>query len=180
MIASSDVPRVDYRDHLDPKPYLASHRALAACAREFARLSEVVVEGVAALVAGGVEEKAVVRQSPGRCIVQLGPVALTVAWLRSTLDSVEAGELLVILWRGAVAPRTKLRPERTLEGPAPIAATALHEQVFLAVAESEESWTWQPADGAGPRRSSTELADSWVERLRQAYDESPRPERSTT
>lgn len=158
-------------DRYTRQPFLATHRALAACAREFGRLSDEVVEGVAALPSTNVEHKATARQSPSRCIVQLGPVALTIAWLRGPHDSVETGELLAIVWRGAVAPRQKHEPERHLMVRAPLAATPLWEQVLTAVAETEATWAWQSKDAAVGRCSSAELAARCVERLRVAYSE---------
>jgi hypothetical protein len=154
------------------QPFLASHKAVAACTREFVRLCREALDGIAALTGAAADEKAVVRQSPDRCIVQLGPVALTLAWLRGTHDSVEMGELLVIVWRGAVAPRTKHQPERPVTGPAPLAATALWEQVLAAVGDSEASWGWQPRGTELEPCSSSELAARCVERLSVAYSES--------
>jgi hypothetical protein len=136
-----------------------------------------VVHQVATLAAAGIEEKALERLSPGRCIVQLGPVALTLTWLRSTIDSVADGDLLVIVWRGEVAPRGEHLPER-MTTPRPgggPATTALWEEVFVAAGTDEKSWIWQPkgADlgGGGGGYSSTELAARCVERLRLAYEE---------
>jgi hypothetical protein len=152
------------------EPFLTSHRALAVCSRELARLSDEVSRGVAALGGAMAEEKATVRRSPDRCIVQLGPVALTIAWLRSTHDSVAEGELLVIVWRGAVAPRHLQEPERKAVRTAPLAATPLWEQVLSAVGDSEATWAWQPrGDDEIERCSSTELAARCVGRLRAAY-----------
>jgi hypothetical protein len=173
MIATSFAERrVDAGTNNYQRPFLASHKAVAACAREFVRLSREIVDGVAALPAAMAEEKAVVRQSPERCIVQLGPVALTLAWLRSTNDSIATGELLVIVWRGAVAPRTRHQPERPVTGPAPLAATALWEQVLTPVADSEASWTWQPRGSEIGQCSSSELALRCVDQLGVAYQES--------
>jgi hypothetical protein len=151
-------------------PFLASPRALAACTRELARLGDEVVRGVAVLSDATLAEKATVRRSPDRCIVQLGPVALTIAWLRGGHDAVDAGELLVIVWRGAVAPRARYHPERPAAGPATVGATPLWEQVLTAAGGSEETWAWQPqdADQVG-RCSSAELAARCVGRLRAAY-----------
>jgi hypothetical protein len=160
---------VDERYDHERQPFLASHRALAACAREFARLSDEVVHGLAESAGANAEDKVVVRRSPDRCIVQLGPVALTMAWLRNTHDSVATGELLVIVWRGAVAPRQRYQPERPLAGPAPLGATLLWEEVLAAVAESEASWGWQPLGTEVAPCSSTELAARCVHRLRVAY-----------
>jgi hypothetical protein len=154
-------------------PFLASHRALAACSRELARLADEVVRGVAALSAAASADKPTVRRSPDRCIVQLGPVALTIAWLRGAHDAVDAGELLVIVWHGAVAPRTRHQPERPAATPATVGATPLWEQVLTAVGDSEETWAWQP-QGDEPmigRCSSAELATRCVGRLRAAYVE---------
>jgi hypothetical protein len=154
-------------------PFLASHRALAACTRELTRLADEVVRGVAAFSAAAAAEKANVRRSPDRCIVQLGPVALTIAWLRGAHDAVDAGELLVIVWHGSVAPRTQHQPERRVATAATAGATPLWEQVLTAVGDSEDSWAWQP-QGDEPmvgRCSSLELAARCVGRLRAAYVE---------
>src|SRR5213083_2550684 len=85
-------------------PFLSTPRALAACGREFARLCEGIADEVGASLGEAAPDKVVLRQSPERCIVQVGPAALTVAWLRNNRDSVAEGELLIILWRGQVAP----------------------------------------------------------------------------
>ena len=154
------------------QPFLASHKAVAACTREFVRLSREVVDGVAALSGPAAEEKAVIRQSPERCIVQLGPVALTLAWLRSTHDSVATGELLAIVWRGSVAPRTKHQPERPVAGPAPLGATPLWEQVLTPAGDSEATWAWQPRGTEIGLGSSSALAARCVEQLHAAYLES--------
>jgi hypothetical protein len=168
MIGSPSVQRIAHVPGAsDRQPFLASSRAAAACTREFARLSDEVRHGVAMLPA--LREKAVTRQSPDRCIVQLGPVALTMAWLQSGHESVATGELLVIVWRGAVAPVNRYQPERPSTGAAPRAATSLWEQVLTVVGDSETTWAWQPRDADIGRCSSTELAARCVERLRFAY-----------
>jgi hypothetical protein len=173
MLGSSPAARFAVeRTKAESRPYLDSHRALAACSREFARLAEDVVNGVAALHAAGVQDEPQVRLSPGRCIVQVGPVALTLAWLRSTLGSVTDGQLLAIVWEGTVAPRAEHHPERTATRPPPRPATALWEEVFSAVAASEASWTWQPARADVGGYSSTDLAARCVERLGRAHAES--------
>ena len=170
------------RDAQDRPPFIASHRALAVCTREFARLTNEVALRLAALNSAGELEEAYVAQSPGRCIVQLGPVALTIAWLRSRLDVVADGELLVVVWHGNVAPSASRFRERVLKGPASVAAAGptakpLWEEVLSVRAESEESWQWlstgaqAPADTVGTAYSSTALAARSVERLRLAYAE---------
>lgn len=151
------------------RPYLASPRAYAACARELGRLGDEVLQGIAALGGDMHDVKATVRRSPDRCIVQLGPVALTFAWLRNNNESIAAGELLVIVWRGAVAPRNEHSPERPSKSPPPLGATALWEQVLVASGESEAAWGWHPHGDDLARCSSTELAARCVSRLQAAY-----------
>ena len=164
----------------DRPSFIGSHRALAGCTREFVRLTNEVAVGLTALHVAGELEKALVVQSPGRCIVQLGPVALTIAWLRSRLDVVADGELLVVVWHGNVAPPAARFRERVMKGPTSPAASgptaeSLWEEVFTVRAESEQSWQWQPskasiaADAASTSYSSPELAARSVERLRVAY-----------
>jgi hypothetical protein len=161
------------RDHNDGttygRPFLTSPRAHAVCTRELARLGDEVLRVVAALGGAMRDEKATVRRSPDRCIVQLGPVALTIAWLRANNESVASGELLVIVWRGAVAPRKEHNPERPSKGPAPLGATPLWEQVLAAVGESEQTWGWRPHGDEIGRCSSGELAARCVGHLQAAY-----------
>ena len=162
-------------DRMDPRPFLSSHRALAVRLREFARLTEAAVSGVADLHAANAElgEKPVVRRSPDRCLVQFGPVALTVAWLRHTLDTVADGELLVVVWHGHIAPQSSFGSDRTTSLITPVrTATVMWEEAFRATAHDEPSWLWQPAGADIGGYSSTELADRCVERLRLACTES--------
>jgi hypothetical protein len=169
------------RDAQDRPSFVASHRALAVCTREFGRLAGEVALGLTALNVAGELEKALVVQSPGRCIAQVGPVALTMTWLRSRLDVVADGELLVVVWHGNVAPPSARFRERVMKGPASgttgagPSAQALWEEVLSVTADSEESWRWQPtgasktADAASTSYTSTALAALSVERLRVAY-----------
>lgn len=171
MNGSSTAERL--ADNLVPGPqtYLGSHRALAACNRELARLFEEIARQVRALPAA-LDEKPVIRQSPDRLIVQLGPVALTVAWLRSTLDSVAEGEMLAIVWHGSVAPRGgERRPERmTIGDVATRPAAMLWEETLTADAVSEAGWRWRAQRADAAEESSVGLAALWVERLRDAHD----------
>lgn len=169
MTASSLAERLANRDDSpDPRSFLASHRAATACKHELEQLTDAVQRDLAALPRAEEEPQPVVRLSPGRCIVQLGPVALTLAWLRGANDSVADGELMVIVWRGAVATRGAVQPERPHAQRAP-SATALWEDVFVAVADNEASWTWQSRDAAAPGCTSLALAADCVERLYRAH-----------
>jgi hypothetical protein len=156
----------------DQYSYLGSYRALAACTREFGRLAEEMLHEVKALHAEGVFEKPEVRTSPDRCILQVGPVALTLTWLRQTIDSAAEGELLIVVWRGIVAPSLTHRPERLLAKRTRVTASALWEEVLIAEATNEASWVWrQPgSDIAGV--ASRELAVRTVNRLQIAHAES--------
>lgn len=153
----------------DRPSFLASHRALAVCTRELGRLNTAIVEGVERLAATGAVEKPVVRMTPGRCIVQLGPVALTVAWLRSTLDTVAEGQLLAIVWQGAVAPQANRRPEQQASRNATAAPVALLEESLTVAGEDETSWAWRLTDDTAGF-SSVDLAARYVSELQRAYD----------
>ncbi|HXE59973.1 MAG TPA: hypothetical protein VN607_04680 [Gemmatimonadaceae bacterium] len=151
--------------------FLATHRALSVCTRELELLAVSVVRGVAALTNAGLEEKSKERLSPGRCIVQLGPVALTITWLRSTIDSVADGDLLAIVWRGSVAPKGEHLPERMTTRHAPLAVTSLWEEVFVAAGTDQATWAWQLKGDSTTSYSSVDLAAQCVDRLRAAYEE---------
>ena len=152
----------------DRPSFLASHRALAVCTREFGKLSDGVVDAVESRAASGAVEKPVVRSMPGRCIVQLGPVALTIAWLRSTLDSVADGQLLVMVWKGNVAPKMNRLPEQQASRAASASVpVALLEESLTAAGQDEASWSWRL--GADMDFTSAELATRCVTMLREAY-----------
>ena len=170
-IGRSSSERISDGGPADRQPFLTTYRAVAACTREFGRLVDEVVQGVAALGLAGIDEKPVVRQSPDRCIVQLGPVALTLAWLQNGRDSVALGELLVVGWQGAVAQRAEYSPERARSGPAALSPKELWADVLVAGATDEASWLWHVAGNPDEGRPSTELAARCFERLRLAYAE---------
>lgn len=159
MIGSSTATMTAEARHAhDRDHFLSSHRALAACTREFGRLTEEVSRAAAALSREAGDEAPDVRQTPGRCIVQLGPVALTLSWLRSTVDTVADGRLLVVAWRGTVASGTSRLPERSGSVAASRTAEAIWEEVLVADATSEGDWHWHPEHDASERFDSAELA----------------------
>ena len=95
--------RSDVRAHDAPADYTSSFRANAACARELARLYDEIAESLTdgrIPADAKITEEPVVRRSPARCLVQLGPVALTVAWLQRAHGTVSDCELVVVFWRG--------------------------------------------------------------------------------
>jgi hypothetical protein len=102
--------------------------------------------------------------------VQVGPVALTFAWLRGTADDIGSGELLVIVWHGIAAPRRNHQFERVLRTPIPQTAAELWEQVFQPGTVGPDRWQWRTRDEepTGEFTAPT-LAAHCVGQLRDAY-----------
>lgn len=151
-------------DVLDREEFLDSHRALAVCAREFDRLAEDVSKRVSGLEDEAKGLKADVRRSPGRCIVQLGPVALTISWLRTRAETVSQGRLLIVEWNGTVGANGA---QEYVNGVPTVAVTqtakVVRETVFIADASDEKSWTWRREGKTGRKAyRSAELAKSVV------------------
>lgn len=162
--------------------FITSHRAAAACTRELARLHDAIADGLSAWGVGtardgndaSLADAPVVRRTPGRCLVQVGPVALTVAWLQRAQGTVADGELLVVVWRGAVAVQTPRGFERTVDRAGASSATPVWELVLTANADSEAEWAWAPTGVADVALSSASLAEQCIERLRAAHAECAR------
>lgn len=151
-------------DVLDREDFLDSHRALAVCAREFDRLAEDIAKRVSDLEDESKGLKVDVRRSPGRCIVQLGPVALTISWLRTRAETVSQGRLLICEWHGTVGANGA---QEYVNGVPTVAVTqtakVVRESVFIADANDEKSWTWRREGKTGRKAyRSAELAKSCV------------------
>ena len=171
FVSTPDRHLASAYDRSERPLFVLSHRAFATCGQELERLVETVTQECAALCAAEGAKAPVVRRSPDRCIVQLGPVALSLAWLRGSGSTVAEGELLAIVWRGAVAPRSSHSPERGRIARAAVAPTALWEEGFTVTAENEESWRWQtPAADVGAI-TTTALAERCLGALRRALAE---------
>ncbi|HEY2376124.1 MAG TPA: hypothetical protein VGH98_09135 [Gemmatimonadaceae bacterium] len=153
------------------QPFLSSGRALGAYAREFARLGDEIAERAAGSFGDLVDCKIDVRRSPDRCILQVGPCALTVAFIRSRRDSAE-GELLIIHWRGNVAPNLRQQPERA--NVPTRSAQALSESVFVAEATSEMDWMWCAQEEPSRRYTSLSLAALVIDHLRLLHEQTSR------
>ncbi|HYD52340.1 MAG TPA: hypothetical protein VEA99_06925 [Gemmatimonadaceae bacterium] len=151
----------------DRDAYLGSSRSQPACGRELERLSTEIARRAAAVDPELAGAKAEVRRSPGRCIVQLGPVALTASWVRSRTDTVSEGRLLIVEWKGTVARGPQLSFERTPARPLGPPATPVREDVLLADATSEKDWRWRcETDASGEQALPTvDLAARCVDRL---------------
>lgn len=172
MIEDSVAPGAQNGDRYpDHRAYIASQRALSACSREFARLGDAIIDGLGAVPSAEDAPKAESVRTPDRCIVQLGPVALTLGWLRSTPDSVAEGRLLVIVWQGTVTPRRRFHAERPAgQQQQAKSASVLWECEFAAEAASEATWTWRSVAEVEHAVSSDALAARCVERLSAALD----------
>src|SRR6266550_4429625 len=85
----------------DAATFLGSSRAVAVCAREFDRLADSIAKR-AVTIGEKAGTKAEVQRMPDRCIVQLGPVALSVSWVRERVDTVATGRLMIAEWNGTV------------------------------------------------------------------------------
>ena len=161
-------------DVLDKEDFLDSHRALAVCAREFDRLAEDVSKRVSDLEDEAKGWQADGRRSPGRCIVQIGPVALTLSWLRTRAETVSQGRLLIVEWNGTVGANGA---QEYVNGVPTVAVTqtakVVRETVFLADASDEKSWTWR-REGKNGRKAyrSTDLAKSCVTSISSTLRES--------
>jgi hypothetical protein len=161
-------------DVLDKEDFLDSHRALAVCAREFDRLAEDISKRVIGLENEEKGLKADVRRSPGRCIVQLGPVALTISWLRTRAETVSQGRLLIVEWNGTVGANGA---QEYVNGVPTVAVTqtakVVRETVFLPDASDEKTWTWR-REGKNGRKAwkSPELAKSVVSSINGTLRES--------
>src|SRR5258706_6571912 len=151
-------------DILDREEFLDSHRALAVCSREFDRLADDVSKRVMDLEDEAKRLKADVKRSPGRCIVQLGPVALTISWLRTRGETVSQGRLLIVEWTGTVGANGE---QEYVNGVPTVAvkqtAKVVAETVYMAEASDEKSWAWR-REGKNARKAykSPELAKSTV------------------
>jgi hypothetical protein len=161
-------------DVLDREDFLDSHRALAVCAREFDRLADDISKRVVDLEDEAKGLKADVRRSPGRCIVQLGPVALTISWLRTRAETVSQGRLLIVEWNGTVGANGA---QEYVNGVPTVAVTqtakVVRESVFLPDANDEKSWTWKREGKTGRKAyRSTDLAKTVVSSINGTLRES--------
>jgi len=162
---------VGRRDPLDERvaqqrdAFLGSHRAITHLGREFDRLAGEVTRRVATVSRDDVATPLEVHRVPGRCTVQLGPVALTLSWVRTRPDSVATGRLLIIEWEGHVG--------RANSGGGP-GAVPLRETVLRADATRVDDWQWRSDDLAGYAYDSHELAAHCVDSLAYALQDRAR------
>lgn len=153
-----------------PPPFLKTHRAITACARELEALADAAVAEVDAWHSTGMPEKPTARRTPRRCVIQAGPVALSITWLPSAGGDIGSGELLAVVWHGVLGPRPDYHFERVSAGPPPSAAREVWTRVLHPGVVGTDSWRWLE-DGQEPAHGKTgaELAAACVDALRQAF-----------
>lgn len=145
--------------------FLGSSRAVAVCAREFERLADGIAKR-AATVGEKAGTKAEVQRMPDRCIVQLGPVALSVSWVRERVDTVATGRLMIAEWQGTVVRASQRPPElqqtkSVSHGP----ATLMRENILRADATGEPDWLWRREATNDLGYASRDLAAQCVDSL---------------
>ncbi len=159
--AGAPVPD-EHRATQQRDTFLGSHRAITHLGREFDRLAAEVAKRAATVNRDDVEVPLEVHRVPGRCMVQLGPVALTLSWVRTRPDTVATGRLMIIEWEGQVGRGN------ASGGPNPV---PLRETVLRADATRVEDWQWKSDEVAGYAYDSTELAAHCVDSLAYALQD---------
>jgi hypothetical protein len=144
--------------------FLGSSRAQAICAREFERLADSIAKR-AASAAEKAGTKAEVQRMPDRCLVQLGPVALSVSWVRERVDTAATGRLMIAEWQGTVV-RTPRPADMAPVAPAPIVpARLVRENILRADATGEPDWIWRREPVADVGYATRDLAAHAVDSL---------------
>ncbi len=176
---ASPVAPSDIRFGPDRTNFLTSHRAQSVAAREFSRLTDAVVALTKRAATLSACEPPTTRLSPDRCIVQLGPVALTVAHIRTGNDVPPGGQLLCIIWKGIIAARGDHVPERSGARRVPPPPVSVWEESMVVSAASETTWHWHPNGIESTGYTSPELAERCVEQLQTAFDTAQRDDLPT-
>lgn len=143
----------------DQQDFLTTHRAQSVALREFTRVTEALGAQAKQIAAEFGYEAPVQRMSPDRCILQVGPVALTVAHLRKGTSSLVGGQLLAIVWEGIIAPRGDHVPERLGARKAEPTPRGVWEESYTVSALDEASWHWHPRGPQHEGFTSLELVD---------------------
>jgi hypothetical protein len=160
-VAASDAFN---RRAADAATFLGSSRAVAVCAREFERLADGIAKR-AATIGDKAGTKAEVQRMPDRCIVQLGPVALSVSWIRERVDTVATGRLMIAEWNGTVVRPAQRPPENVTRSAVQGPATLMRENILRADATGEPDWIWRREATADLGYASRDLAAKCVESL---------------
>lgn len=170
MIARSLAPTLTSSDPTARIAFLATHRAIGVLKREMARVGKELGAGVKLLPRTADSVAPVVRQTPDQCIVQFGPVALTVSWLRNGSDAPHLGELMAVVWHGVIQARGEHSPERNGLRRARATPVSVWEESCVVSATDEGSWHWHPEGVAQEGYDTPELSARLLDQLRQAHD----------
>lgn len=147
--------------------FLGSSRAVAVCAREFERLADGIAKR-AATVGEKAGTRAEVQRMPDRCIVQLGPVALSVSWVRERVDTVATGRLMIGEWKGTVVRASQRPPDMQMKQTTSVShgpATLMRENILRADATGEPDWLWRRESTNDLGYASRDLAAQCVDSL---------------
>lgn len=144
----------------DRATFLSSMRATSALGHEFNRLIAAISDFVSKLDTVADGPTAEVHSTPHRCTVQMGPVALSLSWIRSRFDTVADGRLMVIEWEGKIGDRARA------PGVAP--ARPLREYVLRADASGPDAWRWRSDTTALRAYSTRDLAGLCVDSMAHA------------
>lgn len=150
--------------------FLTTHRAIGVLKREMTRISKELVAGAKLVARERSIDAPEVRQTPDSCIVQLGPVALTISWLRNGSDAPHAGQLMAVVWQGVIAPRGEHSPERLGLRGKRVPPVSVWEESCSVTADSEATWRWHPAGVHGEGFASPELSARLLAQLSAAYE----------
>lgn len=155
----------------DAAIFLGSSRAVAVCAREFDRLADGIAKR-AATIGEKAGTKAEVQRIPDRCIVQLGPVALSVSWVRERVDTVATGRLMIAEWNGTVVRASQRGPDNVSQSIVQRPATLMRENILRADATGEPDWLWRREATDDLGYASRDLAARCVDSLLLTLQES--------
>lgn len=145
--------------------FLGSHRSVAPCLREFETIADEITRRLVSLGEPVSLVKSQVQRAPGRCMIQLGEVALTLSWLPYGSAATSDGRLMIIQWAGTVRRGTDRTPERGWGQLGPASATVLREETLVADATAALEWRWRREGSALHWFTSRELAARCVDRL---------------
>jgi hypothetical protein len=148
----------------DAASFLGSSRAVAVCAREFDRLADGIAKR-AMTIGEKAGTKAEVQRMPDRCIVQLGPVALSVSWVRERVDTVATGRLMIAEWNGTVVRAAQRGPDNVSQSVTNVPAKLMRENILRADATGEPDWLWRRETTDDLGYASRDLAARCVDSL---------------
>ena len=147
---------------------LTATRATQLSGKEFERLAKLIETAVADLGDKLGELTSKVRNTPGRCVVQIGNAALTISWVRTIRDESSDARLMVLEWEGTIERKLDVIPERMLYRPSPQGTARLvRETGFSADADGDAHWFWRKTDNKQTQLESEQLATTFIKSLLQ-------------